>query len=139
MTTQFRTKLITEHLLDNRYVRLYIPFEYYSDILKREVKIPSQFICDFESVPLIKGSSKRGGVIHDYFCRKDSVPVVTKQEAADLYLEAQKCRDKSIKRGKISTFKRFIIRHLKTSVVRVAPGYYHKLKVLSTLDEIINA
>ena len=138
MKTKFLSKLITEHLVDNRYVKLYLPFKYYSHILKRVVEIPGDFICDFESVPIVKGSSKRAGVGHDYFCRKDSIPIVSKQVAADLYFELQECKDhgRVPKYGFMSTFPWFIKRHFKTVVVRVTPFYFHKLKVMATLDEM---
>ena len=138
METKFLSSLITEHLVDNRYIKLYLPFNYYSKSLKQEIRIPANFICDFESVPLLKGSSKRGGVIHDYFCRKDSIPLVTKQEAANLYFEAQECKDKKrkLKYGFVSRFRLFCTRYLKVIVVRVAWGYFHKHNVLSTLEEV---
>ena len=138
METHFLSKLICEHLMDNRFVKLYIPLRYYSKILKRTVTIPEEFICDFESVPIAKGSSKRAGVGHDYFCRKDSEPVVTKKVAADLYFELQELKDKGKELNQKAYRRawRFIKRHFKTSVVRVAPGYFHKLNVLSPLEEV---
>lgn len=139
MESKFLSKLIVENLIDGRFVKLHKPFRYFSKILNQEIEIPTEFICDFESVPMFKASSKRGGTIHDYFCRKDSVPVVTKQKAASLYLEAQKCRDMALHKGWLKRLDMAIRRNAKTLVVRVAPGYFHKLKVLSTLEEVKNA
>lgn len=135
--TAFLTPLITEEILGSQYARIVQPFRYYSDILGREVEVPTGFICDYESVPLIKGSSKRGGVLHDYFCRKDSDPVVTKQQAASLYLEAQACRDDLLNEGFFQRIWRKMARNFKTVVVRVVPGYFHKLSVSATIDEFV--
>lgn len=138
MKSKFLSMLIVEPLLDGRFVRIHKPFKYFSEILNKEIEIPAGFICDYESVPLIKATSKRGGVVHDYFCRKDSIPVVTKQQAASLYLEAQKCRDEILKEGWLKRLNRMIRRNVKCLVVRVAPGYFHKLNVLSKLEEVSN-
>lgn len=136
MKTEFRSKLIVEFLSRGKYVKLVEPFRYFSEILNMEVEIPIGFICDLESVPVVKATSNRGGVVHDYFCRKDSMPIVSKQKAASLYLEAQKCRDMAI----TSWFgKRWLMafrRHVKCLVVRVAPGYFHKLSALATIEEV---
>ena len=136
MKSEFRSDLITKELMGSKYCELAEPFVFYSAILKREITIPVGFICDYESVPLIKASSKRGGVIHDYLCRTDSIPVVSKQLAADIYLESQKCRDLLLKKGRIKAFQRYLRRNIKTLVVRVAFGYFHKLPVSATLEEI---
>lgn len=137
MKSQFLSPLITENLIDGRFVRLHKPFKYFSAILNHGVEIPARFICDYESVPFFKASSKRGGVIHDYFSRKDSVPVVTKQMAASLYLEAQKCRDEMLGEGFFKRLDRAIRRNIKTWVVRIAWGYFHKLNVLSPIEDFV--
>ncbi|MBC8179979.1 hypothetical protein H8E88_02535 [candidate division KSB1 bacterium] len=137
MKTTFLSKLVYEDLVGGKYIKLYLPFSYYSEILKQIIVIPAGFICDKESVPVIKPTSARGGVIHDYFCRKDSVPVVTKQMAADLYLEAQVCRDEMLNEGRLKGLNRTIRRNVKTLVVRIAPWYFHKLKVLEQANNII--
>ena len=133
MGSMFLSPLITEHLMDNRFVKLYRPFKYYSALLRRVVEIPDGFICDFESVPVVKATCKRGGTIHDYCCRIDSIPVVSKSMAADLYLEVQELRDKELGGG----FKRWLRRYFKTTVVRIVPGYFHKLTVDASLAEIL--
>ena len=135
MKTTFLSKLIYEDLIGEKYIKLYKPFSYYSEILGHIVQIPDGFICDKESVPVIKATSARGGIIHDYFCRKDSVPVVTKQIAADLYLEAQVCRDDMLEENWFKRLSRKFRRNIKTVVVRIAPGYFHKLKVLSPIED----
>lgn len=136
MDAKFLSKLITEDLMGSRFVRIHEPFKFFSKILNCEIEIPPGFICDFESVPLFKASSKRGGVLHDYLCRKDSIPLVTKQEAASVYLEAQKARDIALNEGWFKRLDRWCRRNVKTLVVRVAPGYFHRLNVLASLDEV---
>jgi len=133
MGSMFLSPLITEHLMDNRFVKLYRPFKYYSALLRRVVELPIGFICDLESVPIVKATCKRGGAVHDYFCRRDSDPVVSKAMAADLYFEVQELRDKETGGG----FKKWFRRYFKTTVVRIAPWYFHKLTVNASLTEIL--
>lgn len=97
-------------------------FWFYSDTIGRWSYIPKGFMTDWESVPLIRGTSKVSGAIHDYFSRKDSDPIVNKKTAADIYLEIMKYR-------KIS----FVRRYTKYWVVRHAPNYFHKMHVLDKL------
>ena len=104
---------------------LVLPFYFQSDVLKKlglkhDIKVPAGFMMDWESVPIIKGTSKIAGLIHDFLCRIDSDPVVTKKIAADVYLEFLKFR-------KTSWWRRWG----KYLAVRGAPGYFHKLSVLT--------
>lgn len=98
------------------------PFFFYSDILGRMCEIPPGFETDLESVPIFRGTSPVSGIIHDYLCRTDSDPVVTKKIAADVYMEFLKLRGTG-----------FLRRHLKVAAVRMAPGYFHKHKVLDSI------
>lgn len=128
--------LINEDL-DARFARLHAPFAVESDVLGCKIVAPAGFVHDYESVPVIRGTSKRGGVVHDYLCRIDSVPLVTKKQAADVYLEVMKCRDglpeKDTALGSFSLWAR---RWIKYGVVRVWPGYFHKYKVAATFEEM---
>jgi len=139
METKLLSDLIVKDIIGSRYVELYLPFSYYSKILDKVVVIPEGFICDYESVLFIKSTSKVGRVVHDYWCRKNSDPIVTKQQAADLYLEVQKCRDNILNGGWFARFNRSCRRNVKTLVVRAVFGYFHKLKVKSTLEEVSGA
>ncbi len=135
--SRFITSLINEDI-DYKYSRIHAPFGYYSDRFKREIWIPPPFIHDYESVPLIKGTSKRGGVLHDYACRKNSSPVFTKIQAAGLYLEAMRC-DAKLCRKKNTLIRRVDMwwrRWVKYCVVLVAPGYFHKHNVEATYEEM---
>jgi len=122
--SNFLSKLITEEI-DSKYARMIFPFVYYSDLLDKTINIPIGFVFDYESVPLIKGTSKRGGAVHDYLCRIDSVPVVTKKIAADVYFEAMTVRKNSWWR-----------RYIKYWAVRAAWGYFHVFKIMATYKEI---
>ena len=110
--------------IDYKYVRFLEAFPMRSDIIGDFV-IPVGFTCDRESVPIIKGTSIRGGYAHDYLCRYDSVPVVDKKTAADVYLEIMASRGASWWR-----------RYTKYWAVRMAFGYFHKFPVMATYEEI---
>lgn len=130
------TKLINEDI-DSRFARLAARFAIRSDVLECEVEAPEGFVHDYESVPIIKGTSKRGGVIHDYLSRSDSNPVVTKKQAAKVYLEVMACRDGLPDRGTtFGAINLFIRRWIKYGVVRVWPGYFHRHKVSATYEEM---
>jgi len=135
--SQFLTKLITEDI-DGKYVRLMQDFRYYSSLLGCEIVVPKDFVCDFESVPVIRGSSKRGGCIHDYLCRIDAVPTVTKSQAATLYREVMKERDKEfpLSQSWLYRAKMLCARWIKSTVVRFAWGYWHRLKVTASYEEV---
>jgi len=100
--------------------------------------VPPEFVHDYESVPIFRGSSKKGGVGHDYLSRKDSVPVVTKKVAAQVYFEVMEYVNVTeVPRN--AWFRRFRFwwrRWLKYGVVRVWPGYFHKHKVMATYEEM---
>lgn len=133
---EFLTELVCEELLDNKLVRFHLPFRYYSAILGREIEIPTGFVCDLESVPAVKATSKRAGGIHDYLCRKNSDPIVSKALAAAVYKEAQECKDNIICKGRLDKFDNWVRRNIKTFVVRIAWGYYHKYTVEATAEEL---
>jgi len=134
--SKFKTDLVVK-VLSGKYVSIYEPFTYYSTLLDADITVPPEFICDFESVPLLKGTSNRGGVLHDYLCRKNSVPKVTKQQAASVYFEAMELRDTTspLAVSKYWRVKMFIKRWVKSSIVRVIPGYFNKLIVEAIFKE----
>lgn len=121
---------------DARYYRLLEDFVFYSDALGEWCIIPSGFIFDLESVPLIKGTNPEAGAVHDYLCRIDSDPVVSKTTAAKVYNEFQNYYDQKESGNVLNRFWDWIRRVVKTSVVMLAPGYFHKFKVLATYEEI---
>jgi len=94
------------------------PFWFYSNVLEARVIIPIGFTCDFESIPFLRGLCRTGGIIHDYLCRYDSEPIVTKKQGADVYREA--LRYFKHPEWKIS---------IKYWAVRMAWGYFHKKRV----------
>lgn len=131
----FLTDLIVK-IVGVNHVQLTEPFKYESDTLGLVITIPAGFISDFESVPLIRGCSRRAGIIHDYLCRIDSSPVVTKAIAADVYLEAMSYRDSLLNDSWYTRYKRVLWRTIKSHTVRVAIGYFHKLFVLDIYRKI---
>jgi len=134
----FLTDLIVKVISVN-HIQIVEPFKYESDILGRIITIPTGFVSDFESVPLIRGCSRRAGIIHDYLCRINSDPVVTKVVAADVYMEAMTHRDSLLTGSWCIKCKRALWREVKCRTVRIAGGYFHKLFVLSTYKDIIEA
>ena len=111
--------------INYKYVRFKEPFTMYSRILRQDFTIPEGFVCDRESIPFLKGTSIRGGYAHDYFYRTDSVPVVDKETAAAIYLDIMDQRGNAWWR-----------RYIKYWVVRIWPGYFHRLPVLATYEEV---
>ena len=104
-------------VLSYKYSEQVSNFLAFSDIIGL-FSIPEGFTHDWESVPFFKGTSPVSGLIHDYLSRKDSVPLVTKEIAAKVYLEFLKFRGQG-----------FIRRYAKYITVRFAFGYFHKKKV----------
>ena len=94
-------------------------FVFWSTLIRKNTTIPKGFICDFESVPFLRGTCRTAGLIHDYLCRIDSVPVVTKKEAALIYKEA-------LQYYKQPWWKVYV----KYLTVRIAKGYFHKRKTI---------
>ena len=133
---KFITPLVNEDIT-YKYSRIYEPFVVESGILCCTITVPVGFVHDYESVPMIKGTSKRGGVIHDYLCRIDSDPVVSKKTAADVYFEVMECRDgRSDKETDLKRFGLWWRRWLKYTVVRIAWGYFHKHRVMATYEQM---
>lgn len=133
--TKILTPLVLEYI-DDRFVRLVMPFGFYSDVLKCEVWVPVGFVCDLESVPGLRGTSPRGGVAHDYTVRVDSVPRVTKKQAAAVYREVSGYLYNERAKTRRAKAWGFIKSWAKWAVVCVAPGYFHKHRVLASYEEI---
>jgi hypothetical protein len=136
MTEAYNTLCVEYFFGDPRRVRLLKPLRAYCDTLKREIEIPTGFICDLESVPVVKGTNNESGAWHDYFSRYDSEPVVDKLTCAKIYFEFQKYYDLQ-EGGVINTVWDFIRRWVKTGVVVLAPCYFHRLSVNAKYEEII--
>lgn len=118
------------------------------------IVIPAGFVCDYESVPryiktrwgwaskilnflcapflaltfwLLSNTSKRGGLIHDYLFRINSIPVVPMHIGNLVYLEVMEIR----KNKKWKRWSKFL------AVELCGKGSYHKLMVEATYKEII--
>jgi hypothetical protein len=122
---------------DHGFVRFIEAFPFYSDILGKWGEIPKGFICDLESVPVVKGSNPEPGSIHDYFSRYDSVPVVDKDTAAAIYKEFQQYYDERETGNWFNRVWDWIKRLIKTEVVEWTQGYFHKHPVMATYDELV--
>lgn len=132
--SKFLTDLIDKDI-DSRYFELHWPLRYQSDILGDIIEVPVGFIYDHESVPIIKGTSNRGGAIHDFLCRKDNPfsEKVDMQKAADIYFEAMECRDKLLGDSWSQKWRRWV----KSNFVRLNwCGFWHRWSVKSTYEEI---
>ena len=116
----------------------------YCDTLRRVIEAPIGFINDLESVPIVKGTNNESGVWHDYYSCYDSDPVVDKIACAKIYLEFQRYYDQLERhQGTLNIIKDlpnrawdFIRRWVKTSMVVVAPFYFHRRSVMATYEEI---
>ena len=109
-------------LIREKHFKLTEQFFFQSDILGRTCVIQPGFICDLESVPILRGTCRIGGIVHDYLCRIDSRPIVTKKIAADVYKEFLIFRGAGWWRWQAKYW-----------TVRAAFGYFHKLKVLDKI------
>ena len=111
---------------DHRWVQFIAPFTIHSEKLDRDITIPSGFVCDRESVPIIKGTSIRGGYVHDYLYRYDSDPIVSRSVADAVYYEIMTQRGNSMWR-----------RAFKWAGVRCFGFFaYHKHSVKATIEEL---
>lgn len=144
MKTRILSPYITEIILgSDRYVRLAADFGFYSEILGCEVWFPKGMVVDNESMPgPLRSDCPVAGGGHDGLCRKNSVPVVTKRQAADVYFELldhiYSLNDKEsngIKKW-TTNFKESWLKHIKWAIVSCWPGYFHKFNIESTYEEI---
>jgi len=142
MATQVKGSVKTEFILgDPRYNRLTEDWEFYSDILGCWNKAPKGFVNDAESVPLFKGTNIEAGIAHDLVCRTnfktaDGKPI-TKWIAAKVYLELQYYFDHMESGNVFNRVWDWVSRGVKTSVVIVWPGYWHKFNIEATYEEIV--
>jgi hypothetical protein len=127
--SKFLTTLKVTCLTDKVW-RLVGSLWYESDFLRSDVIVPEGFLTDFASVPrvplfywLLGDKAHHEAVIHDYLYRFDSVPVVSRADADEVFLEAMRCRKKSV-----------WVRWPMYMGVRMGGGaVYHKKKVLQLL------
>jgi len=126
-------------------VRTIAPFPFYSVILGRWSEIPTGFIYDEESIPVLRGSNPEAGAIHDFLCRYNSEPVVDKITAANVYREFiafyTKLEPQQTNKIKawLNAIYDYIKMRIKPDAVIVAPGYFHRLPVMATLEQVQEA
>jgi hypothetical protein len=126
---------------DPRYIRHTGPWSFYSDVLDDWCDAPAGFVNDTESVPLFRGSNREAGVGHDLVCRSDFKTrekgiTPTKYQAAQVFWEIQDYYDEKESGNWLNRSWDWIKRYVKTGVVVVAWGYWHKFKVTATYEEI---
>jgi len=141
--SRFLTDLIYRDI-DSRYYELHEPLVYYSSMFDHVFEAPVGFIFDLESVPVIRGTSNRGGCIHDLVCRKEFN--LTIMQCADLYFEAmetvdemkhQKAKRDGDKWLQTKRFDRWWRRTVKSNVVRLNwASFYHRWSIYSTYEEL---
>ena len=127
---KFLTDLDVRCIDDGRW-KLDAPLVYESDVEGvGRIEVPAGFETDFASVPrvpiaytLFGDRAHREAVLHDYLYRIDSVPVVEREMADDVFLEAMAERGKG-----------FFVRYAMYWGVRLG-GWtaYHKAKVADSL------
>ena len=144
-TTAVRGTIKIERIPGTRLVRTIEDFWFYSVILKRWCFIPKGFIYDEESVPLLRGTNPEAGAIHDFLCRYNSDPVVDKITAAKVYREFiafyTKLEPQQTNKIKawLNAIYDYIKMRIKPDAVIVAPGYFHRLPVMATLEQVQEA
>jgi len=116
---------VKEEIIDHRWSRTIEPWNYKSAALGRMIRIPALFVYDHESIPIIRGTSKRAGMVHDYLSRFDSIPVVSKRQAARIYREVMTVQH-------VSWWRKWG----KWAVVLVWRGYFHVYRVYAQYSEM---
>jgi hypothetical protein len=140
--TRIFTPLVTVNIDNSKYVALHEPFVFESDVLKNaglkyHIEGPIGFVYDFESIPWIRGTNKRGGTAHDIVCRKNVVPGITKAIAAAVYFEIMEyCYAIDCQRDQTQKVIDWGRRWFKWAVVYVWPGYFQKYELMATCEEI---
>lgn len=132
----YLSDLITKDI-DGHYNQLTEEFTFYSETLGCQIHIPQGFLTDFESVPLIRSYNKRGGTVHDYLCRIDAVPTVTKKMAARVYHEAMEAKDREYSNPSwFWKLRKRIWRYTKYTAVKYAWGYWKKHRIFDNINQL---
>jgi len=139
--TQVPKSMKTEFIPgDCRYVRLLEDFIAYLDTLGDWIAVPTGFVFDLESIPLLRSDNPEAGCIHDYLSRADSEPTVTTYTAALCYYEVQDYFDSQEQGGIIKRALKRTWRYIKIlAVVAATRMYFHKHKVMDSYEVIKNA
>jgi len=142
MKTSVQAPIRIERIPGTKLVRMISPFYFYSEVLGRAGCIPVGFIYDEESIPILKGSNPEAGAIHDYLCRTDSEPIVSQYVAAMVYREFIRYYNqiepepKNWFMEKLDDMYDFIKMRIKPDAVIIAQGYFHKLPVMASLEQV---
>ncbi|MFA5377511.1 MAG: DUF1353 domain-containing protein [Dehalococcoidia bacterium] len=98
--SEFLTDLDIHEIDDDCVWELDKALVYLSDLIGK-ITVPNGFQTDFASVPRVPiaymffgNKAHRESVIHDFLYRADSVPLVSRELADNIFFEAMECRGK---------------------------------------------
>lgn len=101
MKAEFLTRLECYSLGDDSTWTLTTPLIYASEHLNKTITVPACFDTDLASVPRIPivymcwgARAHHESVLHDYLYRTDSAPIVSRETADRVFLEAMEVRGK---------------------------------------------
>jgi hypothetical protein len=94
MMSHFKTRLIME-AVDGGW-QLTQPFIYHSELLNRDIEVPTGYVTDLASVPQIfrfivpvaNAKNRRAAVVHDYLCTNPEGIVKDQKQADQVFREA---------------------------------------------------
>ena len=94
MMSHFKTRLILE-AVDGGW-QLTQPFIYYSELLNRDIEVPTGYVTDLASVPRLfrfivpvaNAKNRRAAVVHDYLCTNPEGLVKDQKQADQVFREA---------------------------------------------------
>ena len=94
MMSYFKTRLILE-AVDGGW-QLTQPFIYYSELLNRDIEVPTGYVTDLASVPRLfrfivpvaNAKNRRAAVVHDYLCTNPEGLVKDQKQADQVFREA---------------------------------------------------
>lgn len=94
MMSHFKTRLVLE-VVDEGW-QLTQPFIYHSELLNRDIELPTGYVTDLASVPRLfrfivpvaNAKNRRAAVVHDYLCTNPEGLVKDQKQADQVFREA---------------------------------------------------
>ena len=94
MMSHFKTRLVLE-VVDEGW-QLTQPFVYHSELLNRDIEVPTGYVTDLASVPRLfrfivpvaNAKNRRAAVVHDYLCTNPEGLVKDQKQADQVFKEA---------------------------------------------------
>ena len=92
--SHFKTRLVLE-VVDEGW-QLTQPFIYHSELLNRDIELPTGYVTDLASVPRLfrfivpvaNAKNRRAAVVHDYLCTNPEGLVKDQKQADQVFREA---------------------------------------------------